>query len=144
MADKGELQHRISTALDRIGWGFGDCRQLLIQRGWWPTTVQPLVSADASRWALAGDWLRPRSDSRQAAGLLIPESECLWGTLQFADMPHRALGLAVQEAMWRVSPLPPIRSWSPGVLSPRPKAAGSSNGASAGVVCRTRRWRGKP
>ena len=107
MADKGELQHRISTALDRIGWGFGDCRQLLIQRGWWPTTVQPLVSTDASRWALAGDRLYPRSDSRKAAGLLIPESECLWGTLQFADMPHRALGLAVQEAMWRVSPLPP-------------------------------------
>ncbi len=114
MADKGELERRISTALDRLGWGFGDCRQLLIRRGWWPAPAQPIVSPDSGRWALTGDWLRARHDNRKAAGLLIPESECLWGSLQFADMPRRALGSAVQEAMWRVSPLPPdqiVAAW---------------------------------
>ena len=114
MADKGEFQHRISTALDRLAWGIGDCRQLLIKRGWWPVLAQPIVSSDSVRWSLAGDWLRPRPNNRKATGLLIPESECLWGSLRYADMPSRALGPAVQEAMWRVSPLPPdqiVAAW---------------------------------
>lgn len=114
MADKGELQHRISIALDRLTWGFGDGMQRLVRRGWWPALTHPVVSPDAERWAVAGNWLRPRRDARKPAGLIIPESECLWGSLQFAGMPARALDSAVQEAMWRVSPLPPdqiVAAW---------------------------------
>ncbi|MFT3813727.1 MAG: PilN domain-containing protein [Acidovorax sp.] len=102
-----QFNRRMHTALDRLAWGFGDCRRLLAQRGLWPAAAQALASPDGTRWLLAQERLRERNDSRKPQGLLVPEAECLWGHLQLPDMPRKALGNAVDEAMWRVSPLPP-------------------------------------
>jgi len=118
MADNGAFgQHApqlLSAVIDRLVWGCGDARQWLIQRGLWPATVQALAAPDGKRWALQGQWLRPRQDARPATGLLLPTAQCLWGTLTFTHMPRRALDAAVQEALWRVCPLPPeqvVAAW---------------------------------
>jgi len=122
MADNGasgqhtfqSMTHLLSAAFDRLAWGCCDARQWLIQRGFWPAAVQPLAAPDGRRWALQGQWLRPRQDARPATGLLLPASQCLWGTLTFAHLPRRALDAAVQEALWRVCPLPPeqvVAAW---------------------------------
>jgi len=106
--------HLLSAAVDRLGWGLRDARQWLIQRGWWPAAVQPLATPDGKRWALHGEGLHPRHNAHKAIGLLLPASQCLWGTLTFANIPYRALDAAVQEALWRVCPLPPeqiIAAW---------------------------------
>jgi len=122
MADNGVLgqhapkytTHLLSAAVDRLGWGFRDAQQWLIQRGWWPAAMQLLATPDGKCWALRGQWLYARHDARPAKGLLLPQAQCLWGTLTFAKLPQRALDAAVQEALWRVCPLPPeqiVAAW---------------------------------
>ena len=106
MTDKGQLQRSLHLWWDRIAWGFGDLRRLLVERGVWPAPGLTLTGAQGGNWALAGTRLRPLARPGKAAGLLVPEAECLWGELQLPAMPRAALGQAVQEAMWRVSPLP--------------------------------------
>jgi general secretion pathway protein L len=65
------------------------------------------MAADGQRWSVTGERLRKQAGKRKAAGVLVPESDCLWGTVELPAMPASALGGAVQEALWRVSPLPP-------------------------------------
>ncbi len=101
------LSDRAQRVWDRLVWGWGDLRRWLIERGAWPARRVSAVSGDGRRWRIAGT----RVDSMAGAGsgsvaLLVPEPECLWGTLQLPALPRRALDAAVQEAMWRVSPLP--------------------------------------
>ncbi|MBS0507001.1 MAG: fimbrial protein, partial [Proteobacteria bacterium] len=106
MTDKAQLQRSLHLWWDRLAWGFGDLRRLLVERGAWPAPGLTLAGAQGGSWALAGTRLRPQARPGKAAGLLVPETECLWGSLQLPAMPRAALGQAVQEAMWRVSPLP--------------------------------------
>lgn len=106
MTDKAQLQRSLHLWWDRIAWGFGDLRRLLVERGAWPAPGLTLAGAQGGHWALAGTRLRPVARPGKSAGLLVPEADCLWGTLQLPAMPRTDLGQAVQEAMWRVSPLP--------------------------------------
>jgi len=119
MADNGasgprHTAHLLSATVERLGWGLRDARQWLIQRGWWPAALQALATPDGQRWTLHGEKLYPRHNGHKATGLLLPSSQCLWGTLTFANIPYRALDAAVQEALWRVCPLPPeqiVAAW---------------------------------
>lgn len=106
MTDKGQLERRMHIWWDRLAWGFCDLRRLLVEHRAWPAPGLALAGALGGSWALAGTRLRPLARPAKAVGLLVPEAECLWGSLQLPEMPRRALGQAVQEAMWRVSPLP--------------------------------------
>jgi general secretion pathway protein L len=72
------------------------------------------VSSDGGRWAVTGTRLRASTGKHKAAGLLVPEPSCLWGTVQLPEMPRQSLDSAVQETLWRVSPLPPehiVAAW---------------------------------
>jgi len=106
MTAKGQLYRRVQVAQDRLAWGFGDLRRILVENGVWPSLGRVAVSTDGRRWAVAETRLRARSGASKAAALLVPESECLWGTAQIPDMPRQALESAVEEMLWRVSPLP--------------------------------------
>jgi general secretion pathway protein L len=109
-----QLSHRAQTALDRLAWGLGDTKRILMERGAWPAAASPAVAGDGGRWAVIGARARPRANTRKAASFVVPESECLWGTLQLPEMPRQALPGGVQEALWRVSPMPPdqiVAAW---------------------------------
>ncbi|MBS0392340.1 MAG: PilN domain-containing protein [Comamonadaceae bacterium] len=111
MTAREQLNRRLETALDRLAWGFGDARRLLVERGLWPAAAPVLAAPDGARYRLAATRLRPAAGSARPQGLLVPEGDSLWGTLQLPDMPRRQLGQAVEEALWRVSPLPPDQVW---------------------------------
>lgn len=106
MTTKGQFSSRVLTAKDRLVWGFGDLRRRLAERGLWPARTLALESIDGQKWLVTETRLEPRTTDRRALGLLVPEAECLWGTAPLPDMPMDALGDAVEEALWRVSPLP--------------------------------------
>lgn len=106
MTDKGHLNRRMRIWRDRIVWGFVDCQRMLVEGGFWPVATQGLVSPEGERKTLIGTRLHAAGSGDKAVGLLIPEAQCLWGTLQLPEMPQQALDTAVSEAMWRVSPLP--------------------------------------
>lgn len=116
MTGRGQLTLRAQAALDRLAWGFGDLRRALMERGAWPAGKVSAVAADGSGWLVTGGRLRKRSGGAgKAAGLLVPESECLWGEVRLPAVQQKVLGGAVQEALWRVSPLPPdqiIAAWT--------------------------------
>ena len=107
MTGWGQLSLRMQTALDRLAWGFGDLKRALVERGFWPAASHAVVASDGTRWSVAGSRLRSRTGGGRNAGLLVLESDCLWGSVQLPSMPRRNLDGAVQEALWRVSPLPP-------------------------------------
>lgn len=118
-------QQQLSTwlhgAWGRLCWGMADCRRALIERGLWPAQQHLLVQLDGARFTLLGSRLRPRTEKGRATGLLISEGDCLWGRLDLPEMPRQALGAAVQEALWRVSPLPLehiLPAWN---AAPRPQ-----------------------
>lgn len=102
-----QLSHRVKTALDRLAWGFGDLKRVLIEWGAWPASTVTVLSPDGMRWLVTGTKLRQKANHRGGIGLLVQESECLWGTVQLPDMYRSALADSVKEALWRVSPLPP-------------------------------------
>lgn len=106
MTAKGPLYRRMQVARDRLAWGFGDLRRVLVEHGIWPALGRTLVTAQGDRWWTAETRLRAKAGTRKATGLLVPESQCLWGTAPLPDMPRQALGSAVEEMLWRVSPLP--------------------------------------
>ncbi|BEP95133.1 hypothetical protein GmRootA79_35170 [Acidovorax sp. A79] len=114
MTGWGQLSLRAQKALDRLAWGFGDLKRVLVEHGAWPSLANPAVAPDGGRWSIAGTRLRKRTNSRKAASLLVPEADCLWGTVQLPDMPQRSLVGGVEEALWRVSPMPPeqiVAAW---------------------------------
>ncbi|MCW8166900.1 PilN domain-containing protein [Verminephrobacter aporrectodeae] len=117
----GQLTLRAQAALDRLAWGLGDLRRVLVERGAWPARRHSAVAADGGLWCVTGSQLRKRGDKRRADCLLIPESDCLWGSLQLPALPRRALDGAVEEALWRVSPLPPeqiVAAWRAELQAP--------------------------
>lgn len=105
MTAKGQLYRRVQIAQDRLAWGCADLRRLLSERGWWPSRSRELVSVDGSHWAVTETRLRAIKPGK-AEGLLVPESESLWGSAVLPDMPRHALRQAVEETLWRTSPLP--------------------------------------
>lgn len=115
MTGWGQLSHRMRTVLDRLAWGFGDLKRALVERGAWPASTVVAVASDGTHWLVTGGSVRRAAGSRRAAGLLVQESECLWGSLQLPNMLRSAIASSVSEALWRVSPLPPDRvvaGWS--------------------------------
>lgn len=111
MTAREQFNRRLETALDRLAWGFGDARRMLVERGLWPAAAPVLAAPDGARFCAVATRLRALDAKRQPLGLLVPESDSLWGGLQLPDMPRRQLGPAVEEALWRVSPLPPDQVW---------------------------------
>lgn len=114
MTGWGQLSRRVHATLDRLAWGFGDLRRALVEHGAWPARSRTVVSSDGGRWAVTGTRLRASTGKHKAAGLLVPEPSCLWGTVQLPEMPRQSLDSAVQETLWRVSPLPPehiVAAW---------------------------------
>lgn len=114
MTGWGQLSLRAHKTLDRMAWGFGDLKRALLEHGAWPGFTAAAVSPDGGHWSITGMRLRKRANGRKAAGLLVPEQDCLWGTVQLPDMPQRALASGVEEALWRVSPVPPdqiVAAW---------------------------------
>jgi len=114
MTGWGQLSHRAQIALDRLAWGLGDFKRVLLERGAWPAAASAAVAADGGRWSVTGTRARQRADTRKASSFIVPESECLWGTLQLPDMPRQSLAGGVEEALWRVSPMPPeqiVAAW---------------------------------
>lgn len=98
---------RLRFAWDRLVWGLADVRRRLARCDLWP---EPAVVAQVPGGPLAavqGGRLLPLTERAAPTALLVPESHTLWGRLQLPDMPRAGLDAAVQEAMWRVSPLPP-------------------------------------
>lgn len=109
-----QLSLRAHAALDRLAWGLGDLKRALMERGGWPTMSCTAIALDGSRWSVTGTCARRLKSSRNASALLLPESECLWGRVQLPDMPRQSLPNGVEEALWRVSPMPPdqiVAAW---------------------------------
>lgn len=111
MTAREQFNRRLEAVFDRLAWGFGDARRMLVERGLWPAAAPVLAAPDGARFCVAATRLRPAGGKRRPQGLLVPEGDSLWGSLQLPDMPRRQLGPAVQEALWRVSPLPPDQIW---------------------------------
>lgn len=114
MTGQKVLHLRAQLMLDRFMWGLGDLKRALIEHGWWPAQNRVGVSADGSRWTIIGSSSKPCSDNRQPGCLAILESECLWGQTRLPQMQRQSLNAAVQEALWRQSPLPPeqiVSAW---------------------------------
>lgn len=106
MTARGQLHHRVRRGQDRLAWGFADLRREMAERGLWPARALALESIDGQRWSLTGTRLRSRGKTSKASGLLIPENECLWGTANLPDVSRQSLTQALEETLWRVSPLP--------------------------------------
>lgn len=114
MTGWGQLSLRAQKTLDRMAWGFGDLKRVLMEHGVWPAIPSLAVATDGARWSITGMRLRKRANGRRATSLILPETDCLWGTVQLPDMPRRSLAGGVEEALWRVSPVPPdqiVAAW---------------------------------
>ena len=114
MTGWGQLSLRAQTALDRMAWGFGDLKRVLMEHRAWPAVASAAMAFDGGRWTIVATHARKRSNNRKASSLLVPESDCLWGTVQLPNMPRRSLAGGVEEALWRVSPMPPeqiVAAW---------------------------------
>ena len=114
MTGWGQLSLRAQKTLDRMAWGFGDLKRVLMEHGAWPAVASAAIASDGGRWTITGTRARKRANNRKASSLLVPESGCLWGTVQLPDMPRRSLAGGVEEALWRVSPMPPeqiVAAW---------------------------------
>lgn len=108
------LSLRAQTALDRMAWGIGDFKRVLMEHGAWPAATSTAVAPGGARWSITGTRARQQPGKPKAASFLVPESDCLWGTLPLPDMPRHALAGGVEEALWRVSPMPPeqiVAAW---------------------------------
>ena len=88
-------------------WGGSNLLRSLAQKGLWPAAQRLLSDGAGRRWRVAGTQIAPDDTGDPAQGVVIAESDCLWGTLVLPAMPIGAIDAAVQEAMWRESPLPP-------------------------------------
>lgn len=115
MTGWGQLFFRVRAVLDRLCWGVGELRWALVGCGAWPSRANTALAPDGTGWTVVGRRFHKRAGSRKADSLLMPESECLWGRDVLPFVPRRALGKAVEEMLWRVSPLPldqVVAAWS--------------------------------
>lgn len=116
MTGRGQITLGVQAAFDRLAWGMGDLKRLLVEHGAWPVASSTAVAPDGGRWSVVGERLRKRSGHPRAESALVPESECLSGVVQIPAMSRKALIGAIEEALWRVSPLPPdqiVAAWRP-------------------------------
>lgn len=118
MSGLDSLQGRIGHVADRLAWGLADLRQRLTRRGWWPASGVSVAAIDGTRWIVEAGRVRPDAATAVPQGLLVAQAQCLWGGLDLPDMRRTALDAALQEAMWRVSPLPLDQIASASRLSP--------------------------
>lgn len=116
------VRQRARAAWERFAWGLGELRGALARRGLWPAPVLALAGTDGARWrVVAGQALRQQGTAGAAPqGLLVAGEQCLSGVLDLPDMPRAQLAAALQEAMWRVSPLPLDQVASAARVSPGP------------------------
>lgn len=116
MTGRGQLTLDVQAACDRLAWGVGDLKRLLVEHGAWPAPSSVAVAPDGDRWSVVGERLRKKAGHRKVVSVLVPESECLSGVVKLPPMSRKALNGAVEEALWRVSPLPPdqiVAAWKP-------------------------------
>lgn len=107
MSASKRLNQRLVAALDRLAWGWSDLGRWLAERGFWPAATLVLCTATGEQRQLTATRLRPARGTQAAQGLLVSRADCLWGSLALPAMPRRELPSALDEALWRVSPLPP-------------------------------------
>ena len=73
MTGRGQPSLRVQAALDRLAWGVGDLKRVLLERGAWPAGANAAVAPDGGRWTVLGGRLRKRTGNRKAVSLLVPE-----------------------------------------------------------------------
>ncbi|MGP1691120.1 MAG: PilN domain-containing protein [Giesbergeria sp.] len=98
---------RVQMALDRFAWGLGRIRRVLVEREFWPAYEAAVVTADGKPASIREARVLPRRGKDKATGLVVSEENCLSGDLRLPEVRRRDLGAAVQEALWRLSPIPP-------------------------------------
>ena len=98
---------RAQMALDRLAWGLCEIRRVLVERGFWPAPEVAVVTAEGKRASIRETRVLPDNGKGKAAGLVVPEANCLSGDMQLPEVRRSDLGAAVQEALWRLSPVPP-------------------------------------
>lgn len=121
MSAGDRFNQRLVQALDRLAWGCADLRRQLVERGLWPAPRVTLATPAGARFVALGTRLRPAADQRAPGGLLVPRGDCLWGTLHLPAMGRKELRAAVDEALWRVSPLPPEQMFCAWSAMPEPQ-----------------------
>ena len=105
-ATTSDMMARLRATWGRLAWGWGDLRRVLGAKGLWPQYTTLASTARGARWKIVGQSRISVADGAPQA-LLIDERDVLWGELRLPSVPSGALGAAVTEALWRVSPLPP-------------------------------------
>lgn len=98
---------RAQMASDRLAWGLGEIRNALVERGFWPAHEVAVATAEGKPASVRGTRVLARRGKGKATGLVVPEASCLSGEMRLPDVRRTELGAAVQEALWRLSPLPP-------------------------------------
>lgn len=106
MTGWGQLSFRMRAVLDRLGWAIGELRWALVECGAWPSSGSAALAPDGTGWTVVGRRFCKRAGRRKADSLLMHESDCLWGRDILPFVPRRDLERAVEEMLWRVSPLP--------------------------------------
>lgn len=107
MTGWGQFILRVQRASDRLAWGLGAIRRALVERGFWPAYAVAVVTAEGKPASIRETRVLSRSGKGKAAGLLVPEANCLSGEMRLPDVRRSDLGAAVQESLWRLSPIPP-------------------------------------
>jgi len=107
MTGWGQFILQVQRASDRLVWGLGAIRRALVGRGFWPAYEVAVVTAEGKPASVRENRVLPRSGKGKAAGLVVPEANCLSGEMRLPDVRRSDLGAAVQEALWRLSPIPP-------------------------------------
>ena len=105
-AATSDMMGRLRATWGRLAWGWGDLRRVLGAKGLWPQYTTLASTARGARWKIVGQSRISVADGAPQA-LLIDERDVLWGELRLPPVASGALGAAVTEALWRVSPLPP-------------------------------------
>lgn len=112
-ATRTDASKRARAYVDGLVWGLGDLRRWLGEKGLWPQVTRLATTPAGARWRVAGE-NRRRIEGGAPEALMLDGSQVLWGELSLPPVGRAALDSAVEEALWRVSPLPPdqiITAW---------------------------------